>query len=552
MKVFCNFALPMKKKYLFILFSLTLTGFQNCSPSTSQKANPEETEKPATNIGMQIKEYLSANNNKIVILDTLLAKDFLISFYKKRNYQPAWTNENSITKNGDTLIYLLIAVKDYGLNPNDYHTIPINVLMTQLKNATQQEEKENNLVKIDLLLTDAFFLFSTHLKKGILNPETFEKEKWNAKKVDSNLVTTLQNTLEKNSLRKTIESMEPQQKQYKQLRIALKNFRKEFEGKKWNTIPPVSGKDSTVFFQNLKLRLIASNDYDSTLTSDSALIKAIQKFQKKHGFNEDGRVGKNTYKALNVSIEERIKQAEVNLERWRWKNDYEQRYVWVNIPGYKMKIIDNEKVALESRIVVGQPDKQTPEVDGIIKHFIIYPFWYVPKSIATKEMLPALKKDSTYLKKRNFKVFDKKGKTVDYNDVDWNKYSINNLPYTFRQEEGDYNSLGTVKFIFNNEYGVYLHDTNSRGLFKKDARALSHGCMRVEKFREFADYLVSNDSTYKAKDLETYFSKKQQKQVNLSFPIPVHVTYFTAEADEEHLYFYMDIYGKDKIMEKNL
>jgi murein L,D-transpeptidase YcbB/YkuD len=221
----------------------------------------------------------------------------------------------------------------------------------------------------------------------------------------------------------------------------------------------------------------------------------------------------------------------------------------VNIPAFMLRVYDNDSLWLETRVIVGKRETPTPVMKSVIRSFIIYPYWHVPRSIATKEILPALQSEASYLRRNNFEVLDRAGKVILADTIQWDFYTPDNFPFILRQREGSENSMGIIKFNFANNYGVYLHDTNSKRLFQRDRRDLSHGCVRVSNAVAFAHYLVREDDIYVSpEDLDQYLSLQQRLTVDLRNPIPLHLEYFTAEVLDGVPAFYNDIYKKDSVM----
>lgn len=253
---------------------------------------------------------------------------------------------------------------------------------------------------------------------------------------------------------------------------------------------------------------------------------------------------------ISSSDPESSKQADVlmiNMERWRWRQkSMPDRYVAVNTPAFTLKIVEVDSVHLESRVIVGKRETPTPELESVIRTFIIYPYWHVPKSIV-KEILPGIQRDSLYLRKHNYQVLDRNGIVVDDSMLDWPSFSENNFPYVLRQREGSENTMGVIKFVFSNNYGVYLHDTNARGLFWREKRALSHGCVRVHKAVALAHYLARDDDTYVGpEDLDQYLLVQHKMTVNVVKPLPVLLQYFTASVENGKTLYFDDLYGKDQ------
>lgn len=487
---------------------------------------------------------------------TLLAPGLVSRVYKKKEYMPLWLNAGELTATGDTLFRFIASAGDYGLVPEDYRYPMIDSLLAGRRDSASGKYDAMKLYQADMLLTDAFFVMSVHLGKGRLLPDTAIAH-WSESKADSNIVELLAQAIEKNSVRETLESFEPAHKEYHYLKLALRIYRNEFENEEgWDTLPSIE-KDTAEFYRLLKPRLIGSYDYDSLVEgSDSVkLAAAIKSFQKKHALEADGKAGKNTRRLLNLTLQDHIRQVEINMERWRLEPEkFAARYVWVNIPSYRMKVIEEDTLVMESRIVAGDPRTPTPLLSSTINYFLIYPYWHVPHSIATKEMLPKIQRDTSYLRKNRYEVLDRNNTIIDPSTINWKKYSKNNLPYRFRQREGEDNSLGVMKFNFNNKHGVYLHDTNAKRYFSRDVRALSHGCMRLEKYMELANFLIRDDSLkYKPDSLIAYLEKRERKQINLKKPLKIYVKYYTCEADSMgNIMFYTDIYGKDEQLKKVL
>lgn len=243
----------------------------------------------------------------------------------------------------------------------------------------------------------------------------------------------------------------------------------------------------------------------------------------------------------------------LNMERWRWVKQWPDRYVLVNIPAFMMHIVEGDSVRLQSKVIVGKRTTPTPILQSLMTSFIIYPYWHAPRSIATREILPALQADQSYLGRNNFEVLNKWGQVISADTIQWTRYSEDHFPFILRQREGSENSMGVIRFNFANGYGVYLHDTNSKRLFERERRDLSHGCVRVNNAVAFARYLVKDDDVYVTPDdLDQYLSFQQRVKINLRQPIPVKLQYFTADVLDGEVMFYDDIYNKDSLMLQSL
>jgi murein L,D-transpeptidase YcbB/YkuD len=242
----------------------------------------------------------------------------------------------------------------------------------------------------------------------------------------------------------------------------------------------------------------------------------------------------------------RVRLIGLNLDRWRDEKDpFARRYVYINIPSFMLHVVQDDSIAFSSRIIVGATGTPTPQITSIIECFTIYPYWHVPRKIAVEEYLPMIQKDTSFISRNNFDILNRKGKVLEPDSIPWSRYHKNYFPVVLRQREGEENSLGIVKFLFDNPYAVYLHDTNAKKLFRSSKRAYSHGCIRMERAIELAHYLVTGSPIEKSGSIEKYIKMKERHTLNLKHPIPVYIRYFTAETVNGELRLYKDIYGRD-------
>jgi murein L,D-transpeptidase YcbB/YkuD len=301
------------------------------------------------------------------------------------------------------------------------------------------------------------------------------------------------------------------------------------------------------------------DDWGVALLTSESTVGLISDLLSQEPVHHDYHVLKDSLKAyLQKNRRDsvflgRITQLKLNMERWRLTKRFPSRYLRVNIPAYTLTVVEHDTVVMRSNVIVGKPENATPLLESTVTSFIIYPYWHVPPSIAVKEILPAIQYDLTYIEKHNYDVLDKNGNVVDHTKINWLMLYDGNFPYVLRQRDGKENTLGIIKFLFNNNYNVYLHDTNGRRLFSKEMRALSHGCVRVQKATELAHFLVKDDSIYiTPDDLDQYLSLQQRYKINVPRPIPLFIQYFTVEPGKGKLLFYQDIYKKDSIMQQAL
>jgi murein L,D-transpeptidase YcbB/YkuD len=271
----------------------------------------------------------------------------------------------------------------------------------------------------------------------------------------------------------------------------------------------------------------------------------------------DGVVGPATLSALNVPTAARVSQIEVNMERWRWlPEDLGRRYVFVNIANFELDVVEDKREVITMRAIVGRDYRRTPVFSDRMTYLVLSPFWNVPPSLAAQDILPQVRKDPNYLAQKGMRVFEGWGsdtKEIDPLSVDWSSITGKNLRYRFRQDPGPSNSLGRVKFMFPNKFNVYLHDTPSRDLFQKTARAFSSGCIRIENPIELSEYLLQGDPRWDQSAILAAIDRRIEQTVNLPEPIPVHLLYWTAWVDAAGIAnFREDIYGRDKLVAEAL
>ena len=292
-------------------------------------------------------------------------------------------------------------------------------------------------------------------------------------------------------------------------------------------------------------------NFDSTMADSIQLTEAVKKFQKHVGIIVDGRVGEVTLRALNNSDKDRFISIAITMDRYKMLHEkMPDRYLWVNLPGYYLKLIENDSDKIFSKIIVGQPNTRSPVLNSDITELITYPQWTVPQSIITKELLPATKKNPGYITKKGFSLLDSKGNVVSPDSVNWSKYS-KSIPYRVVQGSGDANALGVMKFNFSNKYAVYLHDTNQRFLFNSNDRAMSHGCVRVQQWEEIAYNILRNEgpeSISKEDSVRNWLQQKKKHSVSVKNRLPLYIRYFTSEGINGSIRFYDDIYEEDKML----
>ncbi len=485
--------------------------------------------------------------------DLIYVRKMLRRFYARKNYLPAWNDNGKISKKADSLIEAIEEISNQGLVPEYYHLEAIRDLMEKLRVDKVNLEE---LAMLDVLLSDAFLMLGCHLSAGCVNPVTVEAE-WFLDRTDLAVDVVLEDALEGNNLNESLSFLLPPQAEYFRLMNTLNQYRKIAAKGGWSIVNDekileVGDRNESV--AKFKERLLNSGDLkhlgDENVFNED-IETAVVRFQKRHGLKTDGIVGTETFRALNVPVDQRVKQIEVNLERMRWASrSLGHRYIVVNIADYNLRVIEHNETVMTMEVVVGRPYWDTPVFSEKMLYLVLNPSWKVPTSIVRREILPKIKKSPDYLASQGFQVVNgwmDDAEEIDWTTIDWAGMTAGSFKYKIRQAPGPLNPLGRIKFMMPNKFNIYLHDTPARELFSRNSRAFSHGCIRVKSPVELAIYLLQDDTDWTHENVMDAMEKGEELKIELQTPINVHVLYLTSWVDEEGiLNFRDDIYGRDK------
>jgi murein L,D-transpeptidase YcbB/YkuD len=480
-------------------------------------------------------------------------------FYKTRHSRPAWSADAKSYEQAKILLKIIQDVNNHGLIPEYYHIDKIKSLMKDSKGTLHTAGlKPRDAAELDVLLTDAFLTLGCHFSGGCLAPLIAETE-WHTNQSDINIDTILEAALSGNHIQQSLNKLLPSQEGYARLRRSLRLYRKIEADGGWPKVRSskiMKRGDRTVHINDLRDRLIVSGDLEQdnkegSAFFDQAIERAVISFQARHGLDADGLAGPDTIAAMNVPAETRLRQIELNLERMRWTSrNLGHRYIIVNIAGYKLNVIENGNTIMSMDVIVGKPYWHTPVLSETMNYIVLNPSWNIPDSIAVEEVLPRIQEDPEYLNKRNIKImssWSSNATEIDPGTVKWFEIDEDDFSYKLIQEPGPSNPLGNIKFMFPNKYNVYLHDTPGKGLFSRNIRSFSHGCIRVEKPLDLAEYLLSDNPVWSRDEILSVIEKRETRIVHLPKAIRIHLLYLTAWADEQGtLQFRNDIYGRDE------
>ncbi len=548
--------------FLFISFSISLFACGSDPSGTLEQESPEEQERgreyneEQASAALQ-KQLESLSWNEVVpsAAHQQEVKEAVIAFYEKNSFQPVW---NTYKEGGQSakLLNRLRHLKSEGLQPADF---PVKDLQQQLQSLYSNNELDySNIARLDLLLSANYLLLARQLSEGRIQPGKYYSE-WHILPEKPDHVRNLELVAEV-GVEKALSKLEPDYRQYELLKEELVAYQQIAARGGWGKIQLQSSLapgDSAAAVVDIRKRLASETTLRNTKSQvyDKELQNIIQKARYRYGLAKNNtRIDKELVEALNVPVEERIRQLTLNMERSRWLTEpMGDRYVLVNLPEYKLRVIEEGESALEMKVIVGEVVNTTPIFSDSMEYLVFAPYWNVPARIAREEILPYAKKDPSYLERKHFELvegWEERARVINPYEVDWQAHSLENFPYRVRQTPGAWNSLGLVKFIFPNNKAIYLHDTPADYLFNENERNFSHGCIRVEKPQVLANFLLPD---YNEQEVEKLMHLPERKVVQLEEKIPVYIVYFTAVVDKDGiLRFLPDTYELDKVQEKGL
>jgi L,D-transpeptidase YcbB len=541
-----------------ILFILLFIAFachtqRQIVEKTPSVVNPVATNKEFYRIYDSLK--IDTIRDKVVIEDLLDNETRKV--YKTFGYRLIWIDKGQINKQGCQFLNVLAHAGEEGLNSADYRYSDIRLddsLINTL--AARSIVLPALLIRTDLLLTQNFLNYARDLYSGRVSPALLASE-WDISTRQKDYTALLVDAIRTDQVRKELEALRPKNSQYYSLSKEMQKLETIAAKGGWPQVPyfeKIRPGDSSAVVPYIRSYLAALG-YQQFFNSDDVstfynqdLERAVKEFQRRNGFTVDGVLGKDTRTSMLTSIGERISQIQINMDRMRWLPDtLGSKYITVNIPEFRLRYFEGNKKVNDMRVIVGKIESSTPLLVDSIKYIVFSPEWNVPQSIATKEMLPKLKTDPGYFMKNHFKIYRGRNE-VQADSIDWSEYDEDYFPYTIVQQPCKTNALGRVKFIFPNSQNIYLHGTPSGYLFGRDARDMSHGCIRIEKPGELAAWLLKNNNQVNQDSINSYMNRDVPKFVYLGERVPVFFLYQTTWIDENgFLNYRKDIYGYDRI-----
>ena len=518
------------------------------------------------------------------LLKNVPQKHFLKRFYKRHHYQTLWIKDNEINKDKASKLITLIK--------NDPTLSKKGLLYStskQLKKTLETNASLEQTLRRELKLTSLYNNFLAHTLYGEIKWKQFKyklsalkKRRINGSWIKYKAPQKINDLLVKPDINQTIQEIMPKHFGYQSLIKGLKKLEKMKANGGWDKLPPFkklklgSGGD---IVKKLRTRLIQSGDYivcdeNKTILSkesnssdiphinkealfDVCLDKAVKKFQKRHGLAVDGVVGKGTQKALNLSVDDKIRKVLLNIDRIKWlPRENEKRYIVVNLPEFMLHYIEDNQTKQELRVIVGDKRHPTPIFSHYITYIVLNPYWKVPEGIVRREVIPHMIKDPSYLRRQGLeahRTWDENSRIMDTSFLYWEDYLYGGqkFPYRLMQPPGPRNALGKIKFKFPNRFSVYLHDTPTRYLFKKSFRAYSHGCVRLSQPQKLLETVAGFNKNMNLKKAKKILKGKRKTQLNMSDKLRIHLVYLTAGLNSDgELEFRDDLYHYDKYQKR--
>ena len=467
--------------------------------------------------------------------------------YARREFRPAWTDGRKIAE----FMQLLRSADQEGLRPEDYHLAHLEALLAgQVRGGTDDAARA---AELDIVLTDALARYAYHLRFGKVDPTELDAA-WNLSRTfeAASPAAVLQGVIDSPSLADAVTQPYMSGPTYRAYRKALEEHRRTRDAGGWPVVP--SGPTLKPGMADPRVPVIRAfldavgesvDDFSPPSTTyDDDVAAAVERFQRRHGLDADGILGPATLAAMNVPVQARIDQLRVNMERIRWVfRDIEEDFILVNIAGFKAHLVRDRRIVWSTRVMVGRPYRQTPVFKSTMTYLVFNPTWTVPPGILRKDILPRVRADIGYLAANHMEVIDSGGRAVDPGSVDW---SGNRIPYQIRQKPGPWNAMGLVKFMFPNEYLVFLHDTPSRALFDRPDRTFSSGCIRTENPFDLAEQLLAGQAGWDRSAIDALVASGETRTVVLEKPITVMLLYGTVGFDPDWgVVFYKDVYERD-------
>ncbi len=512
---------PATRALLTGVLALTLAIVVSCGRETASKTSKYVPQQVGQVAGVSMEAVQAAITARV---DTEPAPSWVTpdrwkkvqALYAHYSDAPVWIQPGGIKERAAALLAALDSAPSHALNTDRYPLDSIHRVVDAKK--IDSGASARDIANADVLLTAAYVGYASDMLVGQVDPRTVSQS-WYIPARPAAVDSAVVHTLEDSSMTLGLEQMAPQDSEYAVLRRDYARYEEFASRGGWPQVTVTPSRPE------LRARLEA----EGFAVSGDSVMTALKQWQERHDLVPDGKIGKATLAALNIPVDDRVAQIATNMERHRWlPRALGQRYVYVNVPSFRLDAYDSGQRALTMRVIVGADykEKSTPVFSDIMRLVVFRPYWRPTPDIIKNEILPKIKTDTTYLRR---------------NDMEWAR---ENGQRVLRQRPGPHNSLGLVKFLFPNDYNIYLHDTNEKSLFGKNVRAESHGCIRIQHPDSLAEFVLGWSADSVAAAMQ---NGKDNRSVTLPERLPVYIVYFTAYARDGDLHFATDVYQRDSV-----
>lgn len=540
--------------FIFIFLSCCIScKNKHGSKDRNNVINPSEMNAEVKLVIDNILNTAEKNEYKLKDSSLLTYNAFLKNYYYNTGYEPIWSSKQEWLPQAALLVKYIENAGLQGLYKEDYHFVKLINIKSVLDIDSIKKMDAVLWANADLLMSEAYAGLLKDLRQGRLLPDSLS---WRNDSAKFRIFFAPNFDRIKNGehLNNILEAVQPQHAGYKSLKKTLQKFIDSMDTRTY-TYLVYPYKDSIGFLKLFKKRMNEAGIVIPINADSLQLTSAIKQYQKTKGLTADGKIGNNVIKNLNLTGKQKFNTIAITLDKYKLLPEVmPPKYIWVNLPAYHLKVWSADTIVLESKIICGKPNTPTPILTSAISDLVLYPTWTVPTSIISKEMLPGLKRNTSYLARKGLYLLNGKGEKINPANINWAKYT-KGIPYRIQQGSGDGNALGVIKFNFKNPFSVYLHDTNQRYLFKNSVRSLSHGCVRVQEWQKLANFLIRNDSMnlkrndsmhYNTDSIINWIAHKEKHTIEVKNKMPLYIRYFSCENINGSIKFYDDIYGEDK------
>lgn len=523
----------MKAVFILVLCLLSVGAH---APASAQRILQEDGTFELTPAAKRLRDELVLASN---------VSEELRAFYEARAYVPIWVHSPARRV---AFLAALDLASDHGLPVREYKA-------SELRRLQSESESFESFARLELAFSQSFIKYATHISAGVVAPSSVNREILH-KPYIAPAADFLNGMADASSPMSFLTALEISTPEYRALLNEKRRLDALIDSDPVGTRISTRGmmrpgyKGDRVVQVRERLKVLGYGDLGLSRIYSDDLIEVVRKFQTDHKLRPDAVMGPATIGAMNKSASDRLEQVLVNLERRRWLNySMQGRHISVNLPDFTMAVVDDGITSFRSDVVIGKTGKdyRTPEFSEDMTHMVVNPFWHVPRSIAGREFLPKLKRDPLSLSREGLLVMNRRGQVLNTAGADFSGYSERNFPFLIKQPPGNRNALGRVKFMFPNRNNIYLHDTPAKKLFRRDRRAYSHGCIRVQKPFALAYHLLEPQTKDPKGTFDYLLNRKRERQINLETPVPVHLVYHTVFlAEDGEIAYREDLYHRDR------